>query len=195
MNKKQKYVTVCLAMLSCTATLNVYSLSGNALVSPAALVSDSAETTLLANGNDISSTPVKEERRLSGSNTPSKWVYSKNKSVACRIKQWHQGEYESYVDIEFSNVNSRKPVNMVYGLIATDQEGQINRGLFNAYKDEQYNITEFKLPLKKGQKRISQVHKKYSKTWSKLELKECRASKSNENFWTLNPEMRNYVGD
>jgi hypothetical protein len=195
MNKNRKYIATCLLMLSCPIALNTSDLSSRAAVFSAPSISKSVKPYTLTKDVNRSSESTPEEPKLAGSDTPSKWVYSKNRSIACRIKQWRQGEYESYVDIEFLNVNSKKPVNMVYGLIATDKEGLVNRGLFNAYKDEQYNLTEFKPPLKKGQTKVSQIHKKYLKTWSKLDLTECRVSKSNESFLTLNPEMRNYVGD
>lgn len=136
--------------------------------------------------------------RIAGSKISGKWVYANNGLIACRIKEWYvtgaEDLPESYIDVEVTNIKSKKPVNAVYELLAIDTKGQVLRTISNAYKDNQPNITDFKPPLKKGQTKVSHIYSKLLLVMSKIDLKNCRIARDRENAFTINPEMKDYVG-
>lgn len=139
-----------------------------------------------------SSTPDPDSVRVAGSKTPDQWIYSRDKAVACRIKQWSSYPMETHIDLEFTNFAKQKPVNIVYTLIAKDSGGETIH-LFNEYTDKQTNITDFNPPLNRGETKTVNFLKKYIASFS-VELKECRIAQKNENFLTINPEMKGYQG-
>jgi hypothetical protein len=142
----------------------------------------------------ISSFPKEKDPdliKLAGSDIPSQWVYSKEKAVACRINQWSSYRLITNIKLELTNSTSQDPVNIVYTLVVKDSDGGIIR-LHNYYKDMQANITEFEPPLKKGETKSIEAGTKYVPAFS-VNLKECRVAKKNENFYTLNPEMKDHV--
>jgi hypothetical protein len=146
----------------------------------------------IALAKDIISQANQDSLKVAGSKISGKWIYGKNNSVACRIKKWSSSPLETNIDFEFSNLTNKKPVNIVYTLLAKDEKGDLVR-FINVYTDKQTDITRFYPPLKKGKvKKLSFVVKYISP--SALELKECRVAQPNENFLTINPEMKDYKG-
>jgi hypothetical protein len=136
--------------------------------------------------------------RIAGSKVSGKWIYGNNGSIACRIKEWYvvgtKDLSEIYIDVEVTNIKSKKPINAVYELLVIDTEGQVVRTISNAYKDNQPNITAFKPPLQKGQTKVSQIYRKFTPVMSKVDLKNCRVAGNKEDAFTINPEMKDYVG-
>jgi hypothetical protein len=140
-----------------------------------------------------SATSDPDAGQIGGSKTPSEWVYSKDKAVACRINKWSSYSLQTDIDFEFSNLKSEKPVNIVYTLVPKGKNGEIFR-FFNEYTDKQSDITTFNPPLKKGQSKVNNYVRKFAGAPVSLNLQGCRVAKKGEDFWTINPEMRNYVG-
>jgi hypothetical protein len=139
-----------------------------------------------------SATSDPDEGKIGGSKTPSEWVYSKDKVVACRINKWSSYSLQTDIDFEFSNLKSEKPVNIVYTLVPKGRNGEIFR-FFNEYTDKQSNITVFNPPLKKGQSKVDSYVRKFVGAPVSLNLKGCQVARKGEDFWIINPEMRNYV--
>lgn len=143
-------------------------------------------------------TIASRKNQIAGSKISGKWIYSSDGLITCRIKEWYViGTEElptSYIDVEVTNIKSKKPVNAVYELLAIDTKGRAIRTISNAYKDNQPDLTDFKPPLKKGQTKINHIHSKLLLVMSKLDLKKCRVLRDNENYSTINPEMKDYVG-
>lgn len=139
-----------------------------------------------------------KESKVAGSKAPGKWIYSSDKSIACRVKEWSvTGTKElpnSNIYVEVANLKSKKPVNAVYELLAIDTNGQVIRTISNAYKDNQPNITEFKPLLGKGQTKVNHIYRKDLLVMSTLNLQKCRVAGDKESFLTINPEMKDYVG-
>jgi hypothetical protein len=136
--------------------------------------------------------------RIAGSKMSGKWIYGNNGLIACRVKEWYViGSKElstSYIDIEITNIKSKKPINAVYELLAIDTKGQAIRTIPNTYKDNQPDLTDFNPPLERGQIKVKHRGIKYLLDVSKLDLKKCRILGDNENHSTINPEMKDYVG-
>ena len=138
----------------------------------------------------------------SGSNVPSKWVYSRDGMVGCRINKWYgYGGTEQNVDFEFINVKSKKPVNIVYRINSIGVKGKVYR-LLNFGSDNQVEYTKFIPPLKKGESKIDNIGLKYpsyhstqAKNLLKIAMKDCRVKRDNENESTLKPEHVKYVED
>ncbi len=176
----------------CLSSLNACSKSNEKASTPLP-VKNSVEVFNLEKEN----TPNKKDR-IAGSKVSGKWIYGNNGLIACRIKEWYvvgtEELPESYIDVEITNIKSKKPVNAVYELLAIDKKGQVLRTISNVYKDNQPNITNFKPPLKKGETKVSHIHSKLLLVMSKLDLKKCRTSGEKEDFSTINPEMKDYVG-
>jgi hypothetical protein len=184
--RKFSLLTVCLSSLNACSKPNEKAL----IPLP---IKNSAEVFNLEKEN----TPNKKDR-IAGSKISGKWIYGNNGLIACRIKEWYvvgtEELPESYIDVEVTNIKSKKPVNAVYELLAIDKKGQVLRTISNVYKDNQPNITDFKPPLKKGETKVSHIHSKLLLVMSKLDLKKCRISGEKEDSSTINPEMKDYVG-
>lgn len=166
----------------------------------ASFLTDSNKSLVLRQ-ETVGRSDLKKGTQVEGSNTPSKWIYSSDKAVGCRVKKWKQNyissdtyAVESYIDVEVTNINSKKPVNMVYELLVKTKEGAIDRGLFNAFKDKQATLTSFKPPIKKGGTKVAQIHIDFLSNWSQVDLVSCRVAKANETAKVLNPEMEGYKG-
>jgi hypothetical protein len=193
-----KKILIAFITLYCSSTLSACS-SSEQVAAPAPLINFNKSISLkqeIANRSDL-----KKGTQLEGSKTPGKWIYSSDKTVGCRVKKWKQNyissntyAVESYIDVEVTNINSKKPVNMVYELLVKTKEGAVDRGLFNAFKDKQANLTSFIPPIKKGGTKVAQVHIDFLSNWSKVDVVSCRVAKDNETAKTLNPEMEGYKG-
>jgi hypothetical protein len=144
---------------------------------------------------DQKSEPPKQDKngrlKLDGSEIPSQWIRSKDKAVSCRVKKWqaYKDTYGSYqwtdVSLEFVNLASNKPVNIVYTIFAGDENGE-SIPIFDSPGKERRNITEFQPPLKKNESRIDKLDLKYTLINS-VKLKNCRVALKGENDMTLNP--------
>jgi hypothetical protein len=184
-------------LLPCTSAFCVCSVFSEAAISKATsqhAVKDNIFTAMPNStlSNNIIGQSNPDSSQLAGSKVPSKWLYSNNKSVACRIKKWSSYSLETKIDFEFYNLANKKPVNFVYTLSAKDDEGKLIR-FVNVYTDKQTDITRFNPPLKKGKTKTYNFLRKYISP-SSLELKECRVARPGEDFWTINPEMKDYEG-
>jgi hypothetical protein len=179
----------------------LFFLSTSTILGCATLASSSPDTNhprIIANvskndrSKDSTSKPDPYSVQVAGSKSPSRWVYGKSKSVACRINKWSALPLETRMDFEFKNLTSKKPINVVYTIFAKDSNGNPARYI-NMYTDKQTDITRFNPLLKKGETRkFNFLMKHFSPSF--LELKECRIAQKNEDFWTINPEMKDYVG-
>jgi hypothetical protein len=146
---------------------------------------------------DQRSKPPKQDNRqdfklkLAGSEISSQWIRSKDKAVSCRVKKWqaYRDKNSPYqwtdADLEFVNLASKKPVNIVYTIFAGDKNGE-PMNIFTSSRKEQLMITEFQPPLKKNESRIDKLDLKYTKIHS-LKLKGCRVALEGENYATVNP--------
>jgi hypothetical protein len=150
------------------------------------------------NLEEIANTPA----QITGSKSPSKWVYSKDGAVGCRIKKWFSdGGKGQSVDFEFVNVKSKKPVNIVYRVNSIGEKGKVYR-LLNYGSDNQIEYTRFISPLRKGESRIEEMRSKFpsyhatqAKNLLKLEMRDCRIKGKSENELTLKPEDVKYSKD
>jgi hypothetical protein len=140
-----------------------------------------------------SDTPDSGSGQIGGSKTPSEWVYSKDRAVACRINKWASYSMETDVDFEFANLKSEKPVNIVYTVVPKLKSGR-TASFFNFYTYNQSNLTEFDSPLKRGQVKVENYRIKNVLPSISMKLSRCRVAKKNESDLTVNPEMENYVG-
>lgn len=135
----------------------------------------------------------------SGSDVPSKWVYSRDGMVGCRVNKWFgYGGTEQGAKFEFINVKSKQPVNIVYRVNSIGVKGKVYR-LLNPGSDNQVEYTRFTPPMKKGESKIEELSSKYPSYHStkainllKLEIKDCRIKKDGENETTLKPEQARY---
>jgi hypothetical protein len=195
MNKKNNLPLSCLAMIFGVSCLQ--SCHATAVTAPSLSTGFSLNAIADEKSNDSPSPGVSntnsQSRQVSGSKTPSKWLYSQDKVVACRIKQWASYSDTTYIDFEFTNLRSEEPLNIVYTVAPRAKNGKFIR-LFNDYTDNQASLTDFRPPLKKGETKVDNYFRKFVWPSSSVELKGCRVAKKNETFWTINPEMQNYVG-
>jgi hypothetical protein len=132
------------------------------------------------------------------SDTPSKWLYSADGAVGCRIKKWYSHTSEKRIEFEFINIKSQQPVDIVYRVNSLGEEGKVHR-LLNPGSDNQVSVTMFDPPLKKGESKIYLMLSKYSSfdetkaiKLLKLEIKDCRIKKAGESYTTLAPEAAEY---
>jgi hypothetical protein len=196
MDKKHRHSTLpsCLTIIIVTSCLHGCSQSVSSTTTSSLATgssSDSVADKKLSKSPSVDGDP--DSSQVSGSKVPSKWFYSQDKTVACRIKQWSSYPSETYVDFEFTNLKSEKPVNIVYTVAPRTKSGEFIH-FFNEFTNNQTSLTEFNPPLKKGETKIENYVRKFVLPSLSVELKGCRVAKKNENFWTVNPEMRNYVG-
>jgi hypothetical protein len=179
------FLAVCLSSLNACSQPNEKALTSLP-------INNSAEVFNLEKEN----APNKKDR-IAGSKVSGKWIYGNNGAIACRVKEWYViGSKElstSYIDVEITNIKSKKPVNAVYELLAINTKGQAIRTISNAYRDNQPDLTDFNPPLERGQTKVKHRGIKYLLDMSKLDLKNCRISRDNENYSTINPEMKGYV--
>jgi hypothetical protein len=140
-----------------------------------------------------SATSDPDEGKIGGSKTPSEWVYSKDRAVACRINKWASYSMETDVDFEFANLKSEKPVDIVYTVVPKLKSGR-TASFFNMYTYNQSNLTKFDSPLKRGQVKVENYRIKNVLPSVSMKLSRCRVAKKNESDLTVNPEMENYVG-
>lgn len=179
------FLAVCLSSLNACSQPNEKALTSLP-------INNSAEVFNLEKEN----APNKKDR-IAGSKVSGKWIYGNNGAIACRVKEWYViGSKElstSYIDVEITNIKSKKPVNAVYELLAINTKGQAIRTISNAYRDNQPDLTDFNPPLERGQTKVKHRGIKYLLDMSKLDLKNCRISRDNESYSTINPEMKGYV--
>jgi hypothetical protein len=196
-DKHIKIISPCYILIN---TLAIYGCStstvSNATTPVQSISSSSTSANIISNNSqpkDLPNKPDPDSVKLAGSKKPGKLIFSKNKAISCRISKWSSYKLQgTSVDLEFTNLKNSKVFNVVYTLAAKDIDGGVVR-LFNEYTDKQTNITSFDQPLRKGQKRTINFGRKYIPSYS-VELKGCHAAEQNEDFWTINPEMKDYQG-
>jgi hypothetical protein len=189
---KIKYVPILLILCGCTnSTAPVTSPSLQQVNAPLA-------NNLNPSVNDRSLPPKQDspdsanEPKIAGSKVPGPPIISKDKAIICRVKEWASYPLGNDIKLEFTNLASQKPVNIVYTLMAKSSDKKIIR-LYNYYIDRQSDITDFSPPLKKGESGIVDAGIKHVAA-SSVELQGCRVARENENFLTINPEMKGYKG-
>jgi hypothetical protein len=129
---------------------------------------------------------------VAGSKTPGKWVYSKDKAVACRIKQWSSfltPQVVNHIEYEFINLKSEKLARIAYTILPKMKDGKVLQ-LFNEFTEKQSDIAELEVPLSKDQSKVHIFETKHELSIRSIELTGCRIAKSTETRLTLNPEMR-----
>jgi hypothetical protein len=191
MPRSLKYVGRFFLLLACLSSVNACSKPNEKVLTPIP-TKKPAEVFNLEHENTLN-----KEDRIAGSKVSGKWIYGNNGAIACRIKEWYVIGTEdlatSYIDVEITNLKSKKPINAVYDLLAIDRKGEAIRTISNAYKDNQTNLTDFNPPLKEGQTKTNHMTFKFLLTMSKLDLKKCRILGDNENYSTINPEMKGEI--
>jgi hypothetical protein len=129
---------------------------------------------------------------VAGSKTPGKWVYSKDKAVACRIKQWSSfltPQVVNHIEYEFINLKSEKLTRIAYTILPKMKDGKVLQ-LFNEFTQKQSDIAELEVPLSKDQSKVHIFDTKNELSIHSIELTGCRIAKSTETRLTLNPQMR-----
>jgi hypothetical protein len=144
-------------------------------------------------GGGRSASPSGDSKQVvAGSKTPGKWFYSKDKTVACRIKRWSSfltPEVVNHIEYEFTNLKSEKLAKVVYTVLPKMKNGKVLQ-LFNEFTEKQSDIAELEVPLSKGQSKVYIYDTKNELSIQSIELTSCRVAKSTETRLTLNPEMR-----
>jgi hypothetical protein len=194
-----KYVK---AILLCYMLVNVLAIHG---CIKATVTTTVASRSPSKEPSPFSRNPSTESPELEGSDkleaksdTPSKWVYSEDGAVGCRIKKWSSYTSTKEIEFEFINIKSQQPVDIVYRVNSFGEEGKVYR-LLNPGSDNQVGITWFDPPLKKGESRVDLHTAKYSSYDAtkaikllKLDIKDCRIKKAGEDYDTLIPEAAEY---
>jgi hypothetical protein len=191
MPRSLKYVGRFFLLLACLSSVNACSKPNEKVLTPIP-TKKPAEVFNLEKENTLN-----KKDRIAGSKVSGKWIYGNNGAIACRIKEWYvtgtEESPQSYINTEVINIKSRKPINVIYDLLLIDRKGQALRTFSNTYRDNQTNITDFKPPLQKGQTKITSIFSKVLLVMSKVDLKSCRVAEDNENYSTINPEMKGEI--
>jgi hypothetical protein len=185
---KSVYVPILLMICGCgnsKAPITLPSLQQ--IKSPLANKSNPSGSESLQSSKQNGHQKLAEVAKVAGSELPDQWVSSKDKTVNCRIKQWTSYPSGTNIKMEFMNISSNKPVNIVYTLFVGDDQGSAIP-IFNPYRNEQFTITDFKPLLEKGQSSLVETEPKHVTAFS-VKLKACRIATKSENYLTINPEM------
>ena len=190
MNHDEKHKAICLFMpliiFGCNAPIASKTLPAATTTAISVKNNHSTDKSLIYSKQDNDQESA-EVPKIAGSELASQWVSSKDKAVNCRIKEWTSYPSGTNIKMEFANIASNKPVNIVYTLVVEDDKGGAIP-IFNPYKSEQFNITDFKPLLGRGETKLIETEPKHVTAFS-VKLKSCRTAIKHESYLTINPEM------